>query len=45
MHWSAEQAFEETFGSRPLYIRGGGSIPIIGLIRDKTGLDALMLTL
>ena len=41
----AEKAFAETFGSRPLYIRGGGSIPIIGLIRDKTGLDALMLGL
>ena len=41
----AESAFEEAFGSRPLYIRGGGSIPIIGLIRDKTGLDALMLGL
>ncbi|MEM7671814.1 MAG: M20/M25/M40 family metallo-hydrolase [Verrucomicrobiota bacterium] len=41
----AESAFEQTFGSRPLYIRGGGSIPIIGMIRDKTGLDALMIGL
>ncbi|MGB0370813.1 MAG: M20/M25/M40 family metallo-hydrolase [Opitutales bacterium] len=41
----AESAFESSFGARPLYIRGGGSIPIIGMIRDKTGLDALMIGL
>ena len=41
----AESAFEATFDRRPLYIRGGGSIPIIGLIKRKTGLDALMLGL
>lgn len=41
----AEYAFEKAFGSRPLYIRGGGSIPIIGQIRDIAGLDAVMVGL
>ena len=33
----------ETFGKPALYLREGGSVPIIGQIKEKTGLDSVMI--
>lgn len=40
---AAEAAGTEVFGSPPLYLREGGSVPIIGDIKSVLGLDSLML--
>lgn len=42
---AASQAVEKGFGCPPLYLREGGSVPIIGQIKAVTGLDSLMLGL
>ncbi|MGE9292057.1 MAG: M20/M25/M40 family metallo-hydrolase [Puniceicoccales bacterium] len=42
---AAEVSIEEAFGKKPLYLREGGSIPIIRDLKDKTGLDSLMIGL
>ncbi len=41
----AEKCIENSFGSRPLYLREGGSIPIIRDLKEVAGLDSLMLGL
>lgn len=41
----AEQCIENSFGCRPLYLREGGSIPIIRDLKEVAGLDSLMLGL
>ena len=41
----AEQCIEHSFGCRPLYLREGGSIPIIRDLKEVAGLDSLMLGL
>jgi acetylornithine deacetylase/succinyl-diaminopimelate desuccinylase-like protein len=41
----AENCIEESFGTRPLYLREGGSIPIIRDLKEVVGLDSLMLGL
>lgn len=41
----ADQAIAEAFGRAPLYLREGGSIPIIGQMKAVTGLDSLMIGL
>lgn len=38
----AANAIERGFGKKPVYIRGGGSIPILGLIKQELGLDTLL---
>ena len=40
-----ENCVESSFGSTPLYLREGGSIPIIRDLKEVAGLDALMLGL
>jgi len=40
---ACHEAVTTTFGRPPLYLREGGSIPIIGIIRDILGMDSLML--
>lgn len=40
-----EEAISLTFGKAPLFMPEGGSIPIIGLMKDVLGLDALMIGL
>jgi acetylornithine deacetylase/succinyl-diaminopimelate desuccinylase-like protein len=40
---ACDKAVTETFGKPPLYLRGGGSIPIIGEINRVLGLDCIML--
>ncbi|MBC2594388.1 M20/M25/M40 family metallo-hydrolase [Ruficoccus amylovorans] len=42
---AAELAIEGAFGKKPLYLREGGSIPIIRDMKEKTGLDSLMIGL
>jgi len=42
---SADAAITECFGRKPLYLREGGSVPIIGQIKQSTGLDSLMIGL
>ena len=41
----AENCIEKSFGSRPIYLREGGSIPIIHDLKEIAGLDSLMLGL
>lgn len=40
-----EDSIEENFGSKPIYLREGGSIPLISLIKDILGLDCVMMGL
>ncbi len=40
---AADQAIAEVFGNRPLYLREGGSIPIIADLKNVLGLDSIML--
>lgn len=42
---AAEKAITNSFGNRPLYLREGGSVPIIGDIKRTWGLDSLMIGL
>jgi len=42
---AAAAAVTEAFGRAPLFLREGGSVPIIGDIKRVTGLDSLMLGL
>ena len=42
---AAESAIGKHFGKKPLYLREGGSVPIIGDIRTRTGLDSVMIGL
>jgi len=39
---AAEAAITEVWGRPPLYLREGGSVPIIAEIKHKTGLDSVM---
>ena len=41
----AENCIKKSFGSRPIYLREGGSIPIIRDLKEIAGLDSLMLGL
>ena len=41
----AEECIEKSFGSRPIYLREGGSIPIIRDLKEIVGLDSIMLGL
>ena len=40
-----EQCVKKQFGSNPIYLREGGSIPIIRDLQEVAGLEALMLGL
>lgn len=40
---AAERAFEAGYGTRPVFIREGGSLPILALFKEKLGADSLML--
>jgi len=39
---AADKAVTEVWGRPPLYLREGGSVPIIGQIKQATGLDSVM---
>ena len=40
---AAVRAIEAGFGTKPVFIREGGSIPVVGLIKEKLGVDTLLL--
>ncbi|MBO94247.1 MAG: peptidase M20 [Opitutales bacterium] len=42
---SAEREIAKSFGSSPIYLREGGSIPIIGDLKKVAGLDSLLIGL
>jgi acetylornithine deacetylase/succinyl-diaminopimelate desuccinylase-like protein len=42
---AADQAISAVFGKPPLYLREGGSVPIIADIKRMTGLDSVMIGL
>ncbi len=40
---AAMRAVEVGFGTKPVFIREGGSIPVVGLIKQRLGVDTLLL--
>lgn len=40
---AAEKAMEDTFGKKPIPMRGGGSIPIVALFEDILGLKTILM--
>ncbi|MBM3852966.1 MAG: M20 family dipeptidase, partial [Verrucomicrobia bacterium] len=42
---AADRAVADVWGRPPLYLREGGSVPIIAAIKRVTGLDSIMLGL
>jgi acetylornithine deacetylase/succinyl-diaminopimelate desuccinylase-like protein len=40
---AAVRAVERAFGAKPVFIREGGSIPVVGLIKEQLGVDTLLL--
>lgn len=42
---AAHAAVDEIFGMPPLYLREGGSIPIIGTLKNRLNMDSLMLAM
>ncbi len=40
---AAVRAIEAGFGTKPVFIREGGSIPVVGLIKQHLGVDTLLL--
>ena len=40
---AAANAIEQGFGKRPVFIREGGSIPVVSTFREKLGADTLLL--
>ena len=40
---AASQALEEVWGVAPVYNRGGGTVPVVSLIKEMLGIDSLML--
>jgi acetylornithine deacetylase/succinyl-diaminopimelate desuccinylase-like protein len=40
---AAVRAIELGFGKKPVFIREGGSIPVVGLIKQQLGVDTLLL--
>ena len=42
---SADRAIERSFGKSPIYLREGGSIPVIADFSKRAGLDSLMIGL
>lgn len=40
---AASQALLDTFGTEPLFIAQGGSVPIVTMIQEKLGMDSVLL--
>lgn len=40
---AASRAFKAVWGKDPVFVRQGGTIPVVGLIQEKLGVDSLML--
>ena len=43
LHGSRGPAIEAGFGRRPVFIREGGSIPVVSTFHEKLGVDTLLL--
>lgn len=39
----ASEAYEETFGVRPIFVREGGSIPVVASLQKKLGIHTVLL--
>ncbi|MDR0595396.1 MAG: M20/M25/M40 family metallo-hydrolase [Puniceicoccales bacterium] len=39
----AEQEIESVFGNKPLYLRDGGSIPLIRTVKDVLGMESILI--
>lgn len=40
---AASEAYEEIFGKRPIFMRGGGSIPVVALFQQRLGMDSVLM--
>jgi acetylornithine deacetylase/succinyl-diaminopimelate desuccinylase-like protein len=40
---AACKAMEHVWGKAPLFTRDGGSVPVVGIIKDRLGIDSLLL--
>ncbi len=40
---AASEAFQKTWGKAPLFDREGGSVPVVGMIQQRLGVESLML--
>lgn len=40
---AASQALRDTFGTEPVFIAQGGSVPIVTMIQEKLGMDSVLL--
>jgi acetylornithine deacetylase/succinyl-diaminopimelate desuccinylase-like protein len=40
---AAYKAYSQTFGTPPVPVRGGGSIPIVAMFKEELGLDSIMM--
>jgi acetylornithine deacetylase/succinyl-diaminopimelate desuccinylase-like protein len=40
---AAVRAIEAGFGTKPVFVREGGSIPVVGLLKEHLGVDTLLL--
>jgi acetylornithine deacetylase/succinyl-diaminopimelate desuccinylase-like protein len=41
--WAAVRAYEFGFGTRPVFVREGGSIPIVGFFQEKLGVPVILM--
>jgi acetylornithine deacetylase/succinyl-diaminopimelate desuccinylase-like protein len=41
--WAAVGAYEFGFGTRPVFVREGGSIPIVGFFQEKLGVPVILM--
>ena len=40
---AASMAYEKTFGTKPIPVRGGGSIPIVAMFEKELGLKSILM--
>ncbi len=40
---AASEAYEEVFGKRPVFVRGGGSIPVVAEFQKKLGIPTVLM--
>jgi acetylornithine deacetylase/succinyl-diaminopimelate desuccinylase-like protein len=40
---AATAAYSRVFGRKPLFVREGGSIPVVAIFKDQLGIDSVMM--
>ena len=40
---AASEAYEEIFGKRPIFMRMGGSIPVVALFQQQMGMHSVLM--